>query len=33
VTQPAVYEFPVRYYLTTGFVIVSLPVVLWWLSN
>jgi type VI secretion system protein ImpK len=33
VAQPTVYEFPVRYYLTTGFVIVSLPVVLWWLSN
>ncbi len=27
------YEFPLRYYLTTGFVIVSLPVVLWVLSN
>ncbi|HEX8701265.1 MAG TPA: DotU family type IV/VI secretion system protein [Myxococcaceae bacterium] len=33
VEQPTVYEFPFRYYLTTGFVIVSLPVVLWWLSN
>lgn len=27
------YESPLPYYLTTGFVIVLLPVVLWWLSN
>ncbi len=27
------YEFPLRYYLTAGFVIVCLPVVLWVLSN
>ena len=27
------YEFPLRYYVTTGFVIVCLPVVLWALSN
>ena len=27
------YEFPLRYYLAAGFVIVALPVVLWVLSN
>jgi type VI secretion system protein ImpK len=27
------YEFPLRYYVTAGFVIVCLPVVLWVLSN
>lgn len=31
--EPVPYEFPLRYYLATGFVIVSLPVVLWMLSN
>jgi type VI secretion system protein ImpK len=28
-----IYEFPMRYYLVTGFVVVALPVLLWWLSN
>ena len=31
--EPVAYEFPLRYYLATGFVIVALPVVLWVLSN
>jgi type VI secretion system protein ImpK len=28
-----IYEFPLRYYLATGLVVLSLPVLLWWLSN
>lgn len=30
---PLLYEFPLRYYVATGFFVLSLPVVLWWLSN
>lgn len=30
---PLLYEFPVRYYAATGFFVLALPVVLWWLSN
>ncbi len=28
-----IYEFPLRYYVGTGLVVVLLPVILWWLSN
>lgn len=28
-----IYELPLRYYLATGLVVLTLPVLLWWLSN
>ncbi len=28
-----IYEFPLRYYLATGLIILMLPAALWWLSN
>jgi type VI secretion system protein ImpK len=28
-----IYDFPIRYYMVTGLVVVLLPVVLWWISN
>jgi type VI secretion system protein ImpK len=30
---PLVHAFPVRYYAVSGFVVVALPVLLWWLSR
>lgn len=30
---PLLYEFPFRYYVATGFFVLALPVVLWWLSH
>lgn len=30
---PLVHAFPLRYYLVSGFVVVTLPVLLWWLSR
>ncbi len=30
---PLVHEFPLRYYLVSAFVVVAVPVVLWWLSR
>ena len=31
--QPLVHAFPWRYYAVSGFVVVTLPVLLWWLSR
>lgn len=32
-TAPLVHAFPLRYYVASGFVVVAVPVLLWWLSK